>query len=184
MSIVTVAQFKAYNRKSDGDTPVEALYQMYIDAAETIVKDRLGYDPAQTTYTQQIHYGDGKPYLQLKAKPITALSAVVVDSVSKAVVDFDYSDGEWLKETYGNPFPIGSVVKVTYQAGYATVPALIQETILRITGLFSMESGENIGATSVTFDGSNRTFVNYTNFDRYLEPIEAYRIRRLPRLAP
>jgi hypothetical protein len=184
MSIVTVTQFKSYAKKLDGDVTVEALYQTYIDSAEAIVSDYLGYSPVQATYTAQTFYGDGYPYLRLSAKPITSLSSISVSGVSKNVSDFTI-DGETIVEKYGNSFPIGSVVVATFQAGYTTIPALIQLTILRITALLSMEAGENIGVSSTTFDGGNtRSFINYTNFDKYLAAISQYQLLKLRRLAP
>lgn len=184
MSIVTVAQFKAYARKPDGDVTVEALYQSFIDAAEAEVAACLGYSPASATYTNQAYYGDGKSYLQLKAQPITVLSTVVVNGVSKTVADFDYSDKEWIKEKYGNPFPVGALITVTYTAGYASIPAPITLAILEITSLLAAEAGENIAVSSTSFDGGNtRSFVNYTNFDKFLAKLEQYRIRSLRRTA-
>lgn len=184
MSIVTVAQFKAYAKKLDGDVTVEALYQTYIDAAESLVSNYLGYSPASATYTSQTYYGDGKKYLRLRARPITALSSISVSGVSKTTTDFSI-DEETITEKNGNPFPVGAVVVVTFTAGFATVPALIQLTILRLTALLSMEAGEAIGVTSMSFDGGNtRSFINYTNYDKYLAAIDQYRILKLGRLAP
>lgn len=182
MSTVTVAQFKAYASKADGDATKEALYQTYIDAAEAMVAKYLGYSPASATYTSAAFYGDGKDYLQLKAKPITALSAVSVAGVSKTTSDFDYSDGEWLKEKNGNVFPAGAIVLVTYTAGFSSVPAPIIMTTLRLASLLSVEANENIGVTSQSFDGGNsRSFLNFTNFDRYLQAIEGYKLTWLGR---
>lgn len=184
MSIVTVAQFKAYAKKLDGDATVETLYQEYIDSAEAAVADYLGYSPASATYTAQSIYGDGRSYLRLRARPITALTTLTVDGASKTVGNYTI-DGETITEKYGNPFPVGSVVVATYTAGYATVPAPITIAIKQIASLLSMEAGENIGVSSTTFDGGNtRSFINYTNFDKYLKNLDQYKLLKLGRLMP
>ncbi|MCX7023052.1 MAG: hypothetical protein NT080_00350 [Spirochaetes bacterium] len=179
MSIVTVATFKKYAKKMDDDVVGEALYQSYVDAAESIIADFLSYSPVMTSYTHTF-YGDGDSYLALKAKPVT-LGTITVDGVAKTLTDFLVED-EVITEKNGNSFPTGSVVIVGYLAGYTTVPGVFQVVILEIASLLSMEAGENIGVNSTTFDGGNtRSFTNYTNFSKYLAKVEKYRIRRLPR---
>jgi hypothetical protein len=183
MSLVTVAQFKAYAKKLEGDAAVEALYQTYIDAAEDVVSTYIGFSPASAAYTHTL-YGDGFPYLNLKSKPITVLSSVSVNGVAQTVADFTI-DGETIVNKYGNAFPVGSVIVATYTAGYATVPASIINAVLQIASLKSMEAGENIGVSSASFDGGNtRSFISYTNYDKYLQAIDNYRLLKLGRLTP
>lgn len=178
-SIVTVAQLKSYSNKADGDTTREALYQTFIDAAETVVADYLGFSPASASYTHTF-FGDGKPYLTLRA-PVLTLTSVTVGGVSKTVSDF-VIDRATITEKNGNPFPVGAVISVVYTGGYTTVPAAIILTILRIATLLTMEAGENIGVTGQSFDGGNtRTFITYTNFSKYLSMIAGLRVVRLER---
>jgi uncharacterized repeat protein (TIGR02543 family) len=183
-SLVTVAQFKAYAKKPDGDATAEALYQTYIDAAEATVRDFLGYSPLQATYTAQTYYGDGYNYLRLAAKPVTALASITVDGASKTPSDF-ILDGETIIEKNRNIFPAGSPVVVTFTAGYPVVPPLIINAILEIASLKAMQAGEAIGVSSTSFDGGNtRSFVNYTSFDKYLANIAQYKRLRLGRIGP
>jgi hypothetical protein len=180
MSIVTLAEFKKYAKKMDDDATGEALYQGYIDAAESVVSDFLAYAPAEDSYTHTF-YGDNRPYVQLKARPVT-LTSVTVGGVSKTISDFVIED-EFITEKNGIQFPQGSLIVVAYTGGYDTVPGIIKITILEIAALLSMEAGENIGVTSTSFDGGNtRNFLNYTKFDKYLQKIERYRIRSLRRM--
>jgi uncharacterized repeat protein (TIGR02543 family) len=181
-SLVTIAQLKAYARKLDGDTAGEALYQTFLDAAERIVDDYLGYTPALATHTETL-YGDGKTYLALEA-PVIGLTSVTVDGVSKTVGDYTI-DGNEITEKNGNPFGQGSIVVVVYSGGFATIPPIVTLTILRIASILTSEGGENIGVTSQTFDGGNtRTFINYTNFAKYLAPLAPLRVVRMKRAAP
>jgi hypothetical protein len=182
MSVVSVAEFKKYAKKMDDDATGEALYQDYIDAAETVVSDYLAYSPAKDTYAHSF-YGDGKPYLQLKAKPVE-LATITVNGVAWDIAEY-IADGEVITNKAGAQFPVGSLIVVGYDGGYDTIPGIVKITILQIAALLSMEAGENIGVTSVAFDGGNtRNFINYTRFDKYLHKLERMRIRRLPRTAP
>lgn len=184
MAIVSVDDFKVYAKKLDGDVATEALYQTFVDSAETIVEDFLGYDPESQTYSGQTFYGDGRKYLQLKAKPITALTALTIDGVAEDVLDYSFDDDTILRID-GTEFYPGATIAVSYTAGYTTVPEPIKAAVLRISALLSVEAGENIGVTSQSFDGGNtRSFINYTNYDKYLQPIAKYKLFRLPRLYP
>lgn len=182
MSIVTVAEFKKYANKRDEDSTGEALYASYVDAAESVVTDFLGYAPAEDSYTHTF-YGDGVPYLALKARPVELLS-VSVGGVAKDIASFLVEE-EIITHSGGDVFPVGSLVVVSYLGGWATVPGLIKVTILEIAALLAMEAGENIGVSGTSFDGGNtRTFINYTNFDKYLAKLTKYRVVRLPRMRP
>ncbi|MDR1956890.1 MAG: hypothetical protein LBQ30_08560 [Treponema sp.] len=57
------------------------------------------------------------------------------------------------------------------------LPKIITMTALRIAAILSSESNNNIGVTSTSFgESGGRTFISYTNFDKYLFPISAYRL--------
>lgn len=177
-SYVLLATWKKYANKLDSDTTGEELYQLYIDAAEKIVADHLSYSPASASYTHTLS-GSGRSTLQLRAKPVTALASVTIDGVSRNVADFSLDD-ERLTDTTGSVFSRHSTIVVAYTAGWTTVPALIQMAVMEIASLLSLQAGENIGVSSTTFDGGNtRSFINYTNFDKYLRPLSSYKVIRL-----
>jgi hypothetical protein len=57
------------------------------------------------------------------------------------------------------------------------IPAVFKQTILRIAALLLAESDNNIGISSKTFgDSGTRTFINYTNFDKYLSVLSRYKL--------
>jgi len=173
--MVILATWKRYAKKME-DTD-DVLYQLYVDAAEKIVTDYLGYEPTFQQYTHSF-LGEGKIYLQLKAKPIAILTSVTVDGVAKTISDFTI-DEEFITEKNGNPFPAGSTVVVEYTAGNVTITQGILMVCMQIASLLSMQAGENIGVSSVTFDGGNtRSFVNYADFSKQLAAIKSYRIAR------
>lgn len=56
-----------------------------------------------------------------------------------------------------------------------TVPRLVKLTILRIATLMLMEGGENIGVTGKSFADNSRSFISYTNYMKYLSPLQTFR---------
>jgi hypothetical protein len=67
---------------------------------------------------------------------------------------------------------IGSVT-----TGAADMPVIFKQTALRIAALLATEANDNIGITSKQFgDSGSRTFINYTNFDKYLFPLSKYKL--------
>lgn len=55
------------------------------------------------------------------------------------------------------------------------VPALVKTTILRIATLMLMEAGENIGISGKSFADNSRSFISYTNYSKYLNPLQTFR---------
>lgn len=55
------------------------------------------------------------------------------------------------------------------------VPSIVRLTILRIATLMLMEAGENIGVSGKSFADNSRTFISYTNYLKYLSPLQTYR---------
>ena len=188
MGLVTLATWKVYARKAAGDSSaeglaLEALYQMFLDSAEQIAKDYLGYDPASQTYTSQTYYGSGTSSLTLKAKPITALSSLSVNGVSKTVSDYTI-DGERITNKNGEIFGRSDIIVITFTAGLSagdTRLGLVILTCMDIASLLSQNAGDNIGVSSVTMDGgASRTFVNYNDFRKQLSRLASLRLARLP----
>ena len=56
-----------------------------------------------------------------------------------------------------------------------TVPSLVVTTILRIATLMLMEAGENIGISGKSFADNSRSFISYTNYSKYLNPLQTFR---------
>ena len=56
-----------------------------------------------------------------------------------------------------------------------SVPYLVRLTVLRIGTLMLMEAGENIGVTGKSFADNSRSFISYTNYSKYLSPLQTFR---------
>jgi len=59
--------------------------------------------------------------------------------------------------------------------GSSAVPSIVRLTILRIATLMLMEAGENIGVTGKSFADNSRSFISYTNYNKYLSPLLTFR---------
>ncbi|MDD4012478.1 MAG: hypothetical protein PHI83_10055 [Sphaerochaetaceae bacterium] len=55
------------------------------------------------------------------------------------------------------------------------MPEVVRLSILRVATLMLSESGGNIGLTGKSFDGNSRTFINYSNYRKYLQPLDPFR---------
>ena len=55
------------------------------------------------------------------------------------------------------------------------IPSVVRLTILRIATLMLMEGGENIGVTGKSFADNSRSFISYTNYSKYLNPLQTFR---------
>jgi hypothetical protein len=172
MSYVDVTDLQKYSNVYSENT----IQQQYVDAAENIVNNYLGYIPTLSNYAQFLN-GNGTNELQLAAKPINTLMSILINGQIIPTTDF-YTVGEFIY--YNTIFPIGNRnIEVNYTAGNAVIPEVIKLTVLRIAALLQTESDSNIGITSKSFaDSGTRSFINTVNFDKYLIQISDYRILR------
>jgi hypothetical protein len=183
MSYVPVNDLQKYsNVHSDS-----GLEQNYIDAAENIVNTYLGYSPTLHAY-DHLFDGTGTHELQLRAKPVQALIDVAINGETIPVSDFRFArDGEFIY--YNRIFPDGAKnIRVEYNAGWGMIPdddvvngeylpEIIKMTVLRIASMLQAEADSNIAVSSKSFgDSGTRTFVNYTDFSKYLLPASIYKI--------
>lgn len=167
-ALVTIDAIKKFaNIFPDTDdivTEVEA-------AAESIVFEYLGFDPAQKPYSHNaIGLGDSRLYLN--GFPVSG--AITIDGVSFPAYDVDRNE----ISVDGMVFPYLTKHSVSYTAGFDTVPAIILHTVLQIAALLLTEQG-NVGISGKSDPNTgSRTFISYTNFDKYLKNLKQYRLTR------
>jgi hypothetical protein len=175
MSIITVDQLNEYSNNYDDST----IKTIYIGTAEDIVKEYLGYNPASATYTDVLS-GVGDYRLFLKAQPVTEITLLTIDGVLQNTSLFTKDVDSIYKTDYEAVFTEGqNNIQITYKAGYTSFPGLIQMTVLRIATLLMQESNGNIGITGKSFDTNSRSFINYSDFNKYLKPLDPLRIIRI-----
>lgn len=176
--MITVQEFTAYVDSFESDATKIALLQTYIDAAKTAVTDYIGYDPTLQTYIDTFT-GNGSKEIQLNARPVTSIISVTKDGSELSVGGFRMKSKGSERLVWGGMFESGSEVVVEYAAGYAAIPGALRLAVLRIAALMYSEAGGNIGITSKSFQDQSRTFTNFTNYSKYLTPLDGYRIMRL-----
>jgi hypothetical protein len=183
MSYVKIEELKEYSGAHDEDN----LLQNYIDSAEDIVNTYLGYSPTLHNYIQYFD-GTGTNELQLKAKPIETIISIEIGGQSISLSEF-YNIGNSEFLYYNKTFPSGKRnIKIEYDAGWGVtvdddtangeyLPKIIKMTVLRIASILQSESNQNIGVSSKSFgDSGTRTFINYTDYSKYLLPISIFKI--------
>lgn len=171
---ITVDELKDYTGLNTDSTTLPGIY---CDAACNVVSDHLGYNPEQGTKVVKAKVTEEKR-VDLLAMNCTITSIYVGTTsiqTSEAVVD-----GQYLT-FIGGSVKAGDEVTVTFTYGWltASMPGIIRLTALRIAGCMAAESDGNIGISSKSFnDAGSRVFLN-SKYDRYLEPLESYRVYKI-----
>lgn len=180
INIVSNATFSEYSGYYPGDSTSTRISQ-YLSTAQQVVESYLGYKLVKAEYTEKHRMHWDSEAVLLNNLPVKSVSTFKVnDSVVSA--------SDYTVKYYGIEYPLksGDKYEVTYTAGYGTLtegvwdfsdadPAIVS-TILRIAALLHAESEGNIGFTGTNLGNSSRTFVNYTSYQKYLTPINGFRV--------
>ena len=176
MSIVNVEQFNQYTNNYEDDP--QHLKEMYLNAAEKIVCNYLGYDPRVKEY-DEFFSGIGDYKLYLNARDINNVGFVSVNGNPIDVSCLEFKENYIFDRCRKKVFSLGlDNIHVVYTAGFNEIPELISLSIMRIAALMIAEEGGNIGITGKAFGDNSRTFINYQNYDKYLKPLDVYRVVR------
>lgn len=171
--IVSVDDFNQYmNNYADTKDDIKQKVLM-LKSAQQIVEEYLGYE-LSCGHHKERHIGIGQFVVHLDKMPITNVWSVRVDG--REINNFEHG-----MSSITLPFRLcnNSYVEIEYDTGWTQVPSLIKITILKIAGLMLTEASGNIGIVSKSFGDNTRTFVNYTNYSKQLDPLSLYRIFRL-----
>lgn len=175
--IVTVAQFEEYSGSFQADN--ELLFEAYIQTAQEVVEDFLGYK-LEAEDRDLVISGTDTDAVLLGTKAVNSITSVTADGVA-ADVSAAHVNGEVLYIP-DFIFPAGyRNIKVSANCGYtaATVPRVILATILRIAGILFSESGGRVGVQSVSDSQTgSRTFMEI-KFGKYLALIGKYQVVKL-----
>ena len=179
--LVTVDDFNTYTGNYETGTEIDELKSQIIVSAEEVVANYLGFDPMTDERSDYVS-GIGNNHLYLYAWPITQVDLVSVNGVQLTSDDYSVSaEGRYLRLNAG-VWPVGvENIRVDYTAGWTvpTMPAIVKTTILQIASLMLQETGGNIGVTGKSFSENSRSFINYTNYDKWLRKLDPLRIVRL-----
>lgn len=177
--IVSVTDFDTYSGNMETSTEVVALKTTILTASQQVVEEYLGFSIESSERTDTVS-GIGQSKLYLYALPITTVSSILLSG--QEVSASEYSIGDRYLRLNSGVWPVGiDNVEVEYTAGWSasTLPAIIKMTILQIASLMLQETEGNIGITGKSFSENSRTFINYTNFDKWLKKLDVYRVVRL-----
>lgn len=171
--IITIEDLQKFTQIYPDDN--ETQQELFIQAANDIVCNYLRYNPEEKEYNIFVN-GNGTNEIEINYKPITEIKEIKINNETISIDNIAfYNNCIFYKDS--NTFPKGKI-NIIFKAGYKIVPAIIKLTTLRIAGILQTENNNNIGISSKSFqDSGTRTFVNTTNFDKYLLPISDYRIK-------
>ncbi len=166
MSLVTDANYKYYLGIGQSETITNNLTPL-ISAVEKRVKEFLRRDLESATYTNELYDGSGDNYLMLKQLPVTSITKIelyqgldslnaevwytlvqgtdyqrrIIPVEANAVILDDYEFEEGLQN-----------YRVTYVAGYSSIPDDIQLVCKKLVALYWNESPQknnSIGLTNI-----------------------------------
>ena len=143
---------------------------LFIGAAQNIVENYLGYEVENKEYTKHFTLHSSN-VIKCGVKNITVVSEITIDGTP---VDNYYIDDD--KIILKQPVISDNII-VTFTAGFSTdLPQIIKLTVLRIAALLQTESNNNIGISGKSFMDGSRTFMNFTNYDKYLISCSKYKL--------
>lgn len=163
-ALVTLGNTKTFLgiNNSDKDELLTMLINMSTDYLET----KCGRRFASTVYTQEEYTGSGNNELVLEQFPIISFTSLEHNQAVNNSDDWDVADAEdyWVDSNSGTitktstfaKFP--NAYRVTYTAGYASIPYDLQYTCMTFVSEFlnkrtaSGVKSENLGDHSVTFE--------------------------------
>ena len=177
--IASIAMFDTYSGNYEDAPEAVQLKGAFLCTAEDIVSSYLGFDPKQQEYTDVVASGSGSRRLYLPCRNITAVQALTVGTAAMDTSLVAACDDHIRYIDYATKFPVGEDnIRLSYTAGWdiEQMPSVIVVSILRIATLMLSETGGNIGLTGKSFADNSRTFVNYSNYRKYLQPLDSLRI--------
>ena len=144
--------------------------ELFIGSAQNIVENYLGYEIESKEYTKHFALHTSN-IIKAGVKNITAVSEITIDGTP---VENYYIDDD--KIILKQPVISDNII-IRFTAGFGEdLPQIIKLTVLRIAALLQTESNNNIGISGKSFMDGSRTFINFTNFDRYLIACSKYKL--------
>lgn len=167
-ALSTVEDVKTYGGITIGTA--DPVLEMLLNAASDMVEKYLGYNPLTTSYDIWVN-GNGSYLMQMPARPITAVSKVIVDNVnvpaSSAFPNYGYTFEAKAIFLRGYTFSKGNRnINIGYVAGYANldaVPSGIKQAVneLVVTKYKAREwlghRSKSLAGETVSYDTSEMT---------------------------
>jgi hypothetical protein len=177
--IASIAMFNTYSGNYEDSPEAVELKGAFLCTAEDIVSSYLGFDPKQQEQTDIVCSGTGSRRLYLPCRNIQSVESLIMGTTPIDTTLVTPCDDHIRFVDHATKFPVGEDnIVVSYTAGWESgqMPSVIVVSILRIATLMLSETGGNIGLTGKSFADNSRTFVNYSNYRKYLQPLDSLRI--------
>lgn len=177
--IVSLTGFNAYSGNWEDNAEASALKESFLMSVEEIVRDYLRYDPVLQEHEDVILSGNGTRRLPLPSRPVRSLESFEMDGRRYDASFFRFDDDRLTMRHHGHIFTRGDGnIVLSYTSGWdeEDMPNAIKVAILRIATLMLSETDGNIGVSGKSFADNSRTFINYSNYRKYLEPLAGCRV--------
>lgn len=166
---VTVAEMKAWLGIDDGDTSADVKLQQLID---TVTEAIVDFTEQQFELDDYVEIMDGRrgDMLLTKNWPITAVSEVVMgclpDGTGGRVLgpnEYTFNEEEIALTSGYTPKGRG-LIKVSYTAGYATLPSKVKTaTMLGVQGYYNVQDKNLVGVTTRAKEGESISYAGAWN---------------------
>jgi len=157
MALITLARAQMVPSLASANA---AYLTLLIDAAGDMAERYCKRVFTSTTYTDEVYDGDGSTLMQLDRFPVTTLTTVKVvetDETETSCAGSQFRIDGAIGEIKFKPqatstyvyFPTGyQNIKVTYVAGYPTIPEAVQEAVAQICAWIHAEASATPGIES------------------------------------
>lgn len=175
-ALVDLASVKEYLNIPDTDKTNDNFLIRKINAMSTLAEQYMNRNLNVQSYTENLQ-GNNRQYLTLRNYPLVSVESVsffnnVLDPSQYDVDTYCMKRGMIYKETGwtandfligigGDPVPGRKIIQVQYHAGYATIPADVQDAVIDLVALKFKESsyGDNrFGIESESVGGVKYTY--------------------------
>lgn len=181
-----VKAFQTYTLDYEDSPEVIDLKKRYLESAKQVVEEYLGFS-LDLHEVEEEHIFVGSYEIPLKETPVQNVFNVMLEDGSYLPAPYYTLRGDRIKIHLDKKSELphdyfvcrGDRILIEYSAGYNKLPDIIVQTILRIAALFKTEASGNIGITSKSYSDGSRSFVQFTNFDKFLSPLYPLRTTRL-----
>lgn len=169
-------KFQWYLNDFEDSKEALSLKNQYLITAKEIVENYLGYSIDIHDVTEE-HISLHSRDIYLREFPVQEVYSVKINGRPLPAPLFERR-GDHVR--VHNFVPCDAEIEVQYCAGYRKIPDIVEQTIFRLGSLLKTEANGNIGLTSRSYgnDGT-RSYLNYTSYSKYLEPLYPLRTTKL-----
>lgn len=169
-------KFQWYLNDFEDSEEAIALKRQYLTTAKEIVEGYLGYS-LDIHDVEEEHISIHSKDIYLREFPVEEVYAVKING---KYVPAPHVERRGDHVRVHACIPCNAEIEVQYCAGYRKIPDIVEQTIFRLASLLKTEANGNIGLTSRSYgnDGS-RSYLNYTSYAKYLEPLYPLRSTKL-----